>query len=209
MQEHAPITITIPDKTIIDHNKALKRAGLPKLETLAARIIRVYNRATEAERDAGANWYAHAHHVALSLSDISGVGLHAAAAVISHLSPRTSWRRNVEGATALLARSERSTGIIGRNYNNAVDCVDHPNPLDTFSGKKTQRFFVNITGNWDVVTVDVWAARVAGVTEKQLQRVGVYEAVEAAYRRAARIKGVEPAVMQATTWIVARNGRVA
>jgi hypothetical protein len=61
------------------------------------------------------------------------------------------------------------------------------------------------------VTVDVWAVRVALGTrpdaEQCLTRVGVYDALEHCYRLAAQRAGVDPTTMQATTWIVARNGR--
>jgi hypothetical protein len=37
----------------------------------------------------------------------------------------------------------------------------------------------------------------------------VYPAIEHAYRVAAERVGVDPTTMQATTWVVARNGRAA
>ena len=43
--------------------------------------------------------------------------------------------------------------------------------------------------------------------EKALSRVGVYDAIEHSYRLAAARLGVDPVTVQATTWIVARNGR--
>lgn len=194
---------------ITAHDAVLKRAGLPTLKTLTRRILAVYDRATSDDLEAGASWYIKAHVTAINLGNLSGVGLEAAAAVISHLSPRTSWARNLDGATALLTQKQRRAGILGRNYDKAVECLDHPTPSDSFTGKKTERFFLNMMGNWEVVTIDIWAARVAGVEERHLKRVGIYEALEAAYQRAARMRNVEPAVMQATTWVVVRNGRAA
>jgi hypothetical protein len=43
--------------------------------------------------------------------------------------------------------------------------------------------------------------------DKVLTRAGVYQAVAQAYRTAAQRVGVTPSTMQATTWIVARNGK--
>jgi hypothetical protein len=80
-------------------------------------------------------------------------------------------------------------------------------PFDTFgkAAKKTRSFARNITGDVHAVTVDVWAARIAGVTEDQLKLVGVYEAVAHCYRLAAKRAGIDPQQMQAITWIVIRG----
>jgi len=195
--------------TLVDHNRALKRAGLPTLETLTRRIVRVFDRATPADVESGSTWYSEAQDLATDLGRTSGHGRLVAAAVISHLSPRTTWTRNVTGAITLLTYGERADGIIGANFDRARAVLDdgYDDPADSFGGPKTRRFYLNIIGDTEAVTVDVWAARVAGVDESLLSRAGVYDAVEEAYRRAARARAVEPSTMQATTWIVARNGR--
>lgn len=193
--------------TIAEHNARLRKAGLPTVETLTRRILAVFERATAADIEAGSTWYDDARSLAADLAvehDIEH-----AAAVISHLSPRTTWTRNVSGAIALMVDGVKFPGIIERNYQNALEAYNAPTDsiLETFGGPKTRRFYLNIIGDTEAVTVDVWAARVAGVDEDLLQRVGVYDAVEAAYQRAARRVGIEPATMQATTWVVARGGR--
>lgn len=193
--------------TLSEHNAALRKAGLPTIETLTRRILAVFSRATSADIEAGSVWYHEAQALAIELGDKTGEGLEAAAAVISHLSPRTTWTRNVSGAMALMLSDEKASGIIQANFDRARESLRYENPEESFGGPKTLRFFRNITGDTEAVTVDVWAARVAGVDELLLSRVGVYDAVEVAYQRAARRSGVEPSTMQATTWIVARGGR--
>lgn len=198
------------------HTRNLQRAGLPTLDTLVRRITRVFDRATASDVEAGATWYSEAEELAFHLGRNSGFGKSAAAAVISHLSPRTTWARNRSGAISLMIYGERYDGIIGANFERARRALDvaAERPYgadldDTFGGDKTRAFYRNILGDTDAVTVDVWAARVAGIDENLLKRVGVYDAVAEAYRIAARAAGVEPATMQATTWVVARNGRAA
>lgn len=193
--------------TIAEHNARLRKAGLPTVETLTRRILDVFDRATPADIEAGASWYNEARALAAELSREHDI--EHAAAVIAHLSPRTTWTRNVAGATALMIDGTRANGIIGRNFDKALEAYNAPTAdlLETFGGPKTRRFFLNILGDVEAVTVDVWAARVAGIDEDLLSRVGVYDAVEAAYQRAARRVGLDPATMQATTWIVARGGR--
>lgn len=193
--------------TLAEHNARLRKAGLPTVETLTNRILRVFDRATPHQIETGATWYDEARELAFHLGRNSGYGLEHAAAVISHLSPRTTWTRNVTGAISLLMYGEQSEGIIGSNFERAQVSLEYDDPAESFGGPKTLRFYRNIIGDTEAVTVDVWAVRVAGVDETLLSRVGVYDAIELAYQRAARRRGVEPTTMQATTWIVARNGR--
>lgn len=192
------------------HATAARKTGAT-LETLTRRILSTFDRATTADIEAGSRWYFEAGELASELSGSSTYTREECAAVIAHLSPRTSWTRNVTGACALVLNSERANGIIGANYERASSVLEtgYNDPLDSFSGPKTHRFYLNILGDTEAVTVDVWAARVAGVTESQLALTGVYDALEHAYRLAARRRSVAPATMQATTWIVARGGRAA
>jgi hypothetical protein len=189
----------------------LTRAGVKSVETLVGRILRTFDRATASDVEAGATWYDEAGTLAADLAARGGHSVEEAAVVIAHLSPRTSWIRNVLGAEALLLRDERHAGIIGDNFDRAVASLDFENPLESFgpTAPKTLNFARNILGDVEAVTVDVWAARVAGLDERQLGLAGVYELTAHAYRLAARRRGVAPATMQATTWIVARGGRAA
>jgi hypothetical protein len=189
------------------HSAVLKRAEFPTIDTLVRRILKVWGRATASDIEAGARWYDEAGQIATGLAN-GDVSIEQAAAVIAALSPRTSWTRNVAGATALVNQgptAARRLGCLARNVETAQRAKR--TGLAAINGPKTSRFALNILGDREAVTVDVWACRVAGVDETKLGRVGVYDAIEHAYRLAARRVGVDPAAMQATTWIVARGGR--
>ena len=180
------------------------------LRTVVDRIVRTFDRATASDVERGARWYGDAEAIAASLAPMAG-SLEHAAAVIAHLSPRTSWARNIAGATELVAGGP-ATYCLGANRDGARRALASTDPLATLNGPKVSRFARNILGDRDAVTVDVWAARVAlGPreldAEKVLTRAGVYDAIEHAYRLAAKRRGVDAATMQATTWVVARNGR--
>lgn len=194
------------------HTRNLKRAGLATFDTLVARIVRTFDRATSADVESGARWYDDAGLLAKDLGRSSGHGLQHAAAVIAHLSPRTSWSRNVATAIALLAygpEEARDMGAMSALVDRAMASLDYADAFESFgpAARKTASFARNIAGDREAVTVDVWAARVAGVDETLLGRVGIYDAVADAYREAARRRSVDPATMQATTWIVQRGGR--
>lgn len=190
-----------------EHTRNLQKAGLPTLNTLVARIEATYKRATKSDVESGATWYNEAQELAFNLGRNSGHGMHHAAAVISHLSPRTTWTRNVTGAITLLTYGEKADGILGANYDRARGSLNFEDPADSFGGPKTLRFYRNIAGDTEAVTVDVWALRVVGLDDSTIGRKGVYDAIEAAYQIAARNHGLAPSTMQATTWIVARSGR--
>lgn len=175
--------------------------------TVIVRILRTFDKANVSTVEQGARWYDEAGQLAASLATRE-VPLENVASVIAALSPRTSWARNVAGAAALLKsgpQAARDLGCIGRNVETAR--LAKREGYAALNGPKTSRFARNIAGEREPVTVDVWACRVANLNEDLLTRKGAYDMVEAAYQAAARRRGVDPATMQATTWIVARNGR--
>jgi hypothetical protein len=69
-------------------------------------------------------------------------------------------------------------------------------------------FARNIAGDWNEVTIDMWAFRAACgdlAIEKYLARKGAYETVAEAYRIAAKKFGIAPAQMQAIVWVAIRG----
>lgn len=191
------------------HNEALQRAGLPSVETLTRRVLRWFDTASPSQIEEGARWYDEATDLAVSLAphiDTDEASVAVAAQVIAALSPRTFWSRNVAGAYALIVHDEALPGLIGRNIEMARRILDGEEGV--LKGPKTRAFAKNVAGDREAVTVDVHAAYAAGVDEDLLRRHGVYEAVAHAYRLAARRRGVDPATMQATVWVVARRQRL-
>jgi hypothetical protein len=200
--------------TIMSHDTAARTVFGVSLETITRRILRTFDRASKADVESGARWYEEAGHLADALSGYSDwyegfISTDQAAVIIAHMSPRTPWYRNVIGATHLVETGERHNQIMGDLYMRALDSLAYEDPFGSFgpAARKTQSFARNISGDREAVTVDVWAARVADLDDTLLSRKGAYDAVAHAYRLAARRRGVDPATMQATTWIVARNGR--
>lgn len=176
------------------------------------RIVAVWNTADDSARSAGTAWYPTAFEHATTIANNAGISVENAAAVISHLSPKTRWVRNIAGAYALVETGS-APRCIATNVARAMVGLGSSDPGATFgpAAHKTRAFYANILGDTQRVTIDTWAYRLAmGTTEhaeRNMQRVGVYAALEYAYQLAAHRVGVEPSVMQATTWIAARNGR--
>lgn len=189
----------------MSHDTFARKAFGVSLETITRRILVTFDRATPADLEAGATWYVEARELAATLSPNTGNDVERAASVIAALSPRTTWSRNVAGAVMLIESNDVLPGLIGRNVETARKAMT--DGFAALNGPKTSAFARNIAGDDESVTVDVWACRVANLDENMLGRKGAYDAVAHAYRLAARRRGVAPATMQATTWIVARNGR--
>lgn len=204
------------------HNETLKAKAGTTLAGCVRRIVATYQLATVQQLRAGERWYADGGEIVADIAAGGGIGTERAAVVVAHLSPQTSWQRNVTGARQLV-REGRADHCMGSNITRALLAMHADDPWSTFGARspKTRRFAANLLGDTQLVTVDVWAMRVAlgrgwGPNWRKgddrdlaliLGRVGVYEAVEHAYRRAARQLQEAPTTVQAATWIVARNGR--
>lgn len=166
------------------------------------RILRVYDGASDAVRQAGAAWYPQCR------ADVSATYRRARAAdllpddervvyAFAALSPRVTYAQNHVMLEALLS-SGRVPGL-SANVDAAVRALDGDPPR----GRKTLAFAHAILGDEDAVVLDTWALRVAGAPPSPSERV--FQSVAGAYRRAARARGVAPRTMQAATWVAARG----
>lgn len=186
-------------------DETLRRLAGRSLESVTRRIVATYRQASPAELAAGASWYADANAIAALIADGDIVR---GACIIAALSPRQSWARNVLGAREIAAGNNAPSGFFGASIRKAIACRDSADPLAACTGEKIQSFARNIIGDYESVTVDVWALRVAlgeSADDYPLGNVGAYAAIATAYRRAAARIGVAPAVVQAVTWCVARG----
>ena len=179
-------------------------------ETIVRRILATFDSASASDLESGARWYDEAGTLAVNMASAHSLTLEQTASVIAALSPRTTWERNVLGAAAYFCGgpdAARRVVFLSANVDKAI--VAERDGFGAFGPKapKTRSFARNIAGDRESVTVDVWACRVANLDEDRLGRKGAYDVVADAYRAAARRRGVDPATMQATTWVVARNGR--
>jgi hypothetical protein len=190
--------------------------------TGVANILNVLNQATDAEYDAGRNWYREANELAWDLSTHADVG--SAAGVIAALSPRMPWGRNKELAVRAFADG-RASGTLGNSVRAADRILAGEDPLDVLKGDKVRSFYLNILGDTDAVTVDRHALEVylgKRFADKDRPAVGkrLYREVSDAYRTAASrpfaqsltyadtgfaVGDLTPRDVQAITWLVWRR----
>jgi hypothetical protein len=183
---------------------------------MVANILTYWDSATPDQREAGARWYGQAGAIARMIGEDAGIDTHRVAMVISALSPRNPWHWNVFDAWSFcVARASGRTmpkaTTFNRNKAAAWRALD-PNIAEPWytSAPKVKAFVAAILGDDTSVVVDTWAVRVA--TGDEVKYVGTdkaYWLVAHAYNVAANLRGVPPATMQATTWIVARTDGLA
>lgn len=175
-----------------------------------ANIMAAYERATDTQLAEGRAWYADASAVCRAIAERTDHSVATVAAVVSALSPRNKWARNVVDAAAYCeaARDGRPMPIActyGANMRKAW-AIATANDPSILSGRKVESFIANITGDWSRVTVDVWAIRCAtdGASDA-VKCEGEYRAVESAYQTVAAEVGLTPAELQAVCWVVVRS----
>jgi hypothetical protein len=123
------------------------------------------------------------------------------------LSPRVHWSRVRYALPYFLQLEDVSAGIalgfLGRSVRGALlELSGDTGGLGR--GLKTNAFAANLTGDYDSITVDVWAARAARVDSPYVGTRRGYETVAGWYRDAAASLGVPPALVQARIWVHVR-----
>lgn len=181
-------------------------------------ILAVYGQASPQERSEGALWYIKANAVAQSLAIAHEEKLCVVVGVISALSPRNKWERNLRDACSLLADPVAgNVCAFGANRAKAARILETAtNAGDVISllgnGLKTRAFFWNIytPDAKEHVTIDGHATTIASGRYRPLAALPAltphaYGRLETAYREAARLADVLPTTMQATTWLTWRR----
>lgn len=171
-------------------------------------INRVIDLSTPELTESGKRWYKSAYDQCADIAINSSYTVNQVAAAVSHLSPRQHWKNNIAYAKELIQTG--SAPVMSRSLGNAKLALQSNNPIDTFSAgsHKTRSFYLNITNDYEPVTVDSWAARIAigsNDAEKILNRKGMYQAISHAYKLAGNDHGLSPAETQAVAWCVMRG----
>ncbi len=178
------------------------------LDRYIENIMQVYATATEDDKLCGAWWYPLATDWCRFRSGLYDISLAKVAGVLAATSPRLQWDVNKRVTQQIIGNhvTNKGTfvaGVFTRSVLKANRILAGEKPTTVLTGPKTNRFYRNIMGNQDCVTIDSWAARVAGFDGKSITRS--YDELESAYQLAAFQLGIPPSTLQATTWIVQRG----
>lgn len=189
-----------------------KRILAAKRGHYVRRILLAWKGARSEDLASGLAWYQRAQDAAKDAHPNGLIG----AGVIAALSPRTGWKQN-----KIWAKRVCEYALNGSEYppqvstyqrlDKAWQIANLENPtseqiLAILNGPKTCRFFRNITGDSQAVTIDVWAQRIAtGVDSNKPPRGEQYNNLERGYQKAASILGVAPRDVQAAVWCSVRG----
>lgn len=163
--------------------------------------------ATVAE---GRAWYPAIVRTVRREARASGYSVAQVAAVYAANSINTPWDRNQTLASRAIAERGMVGGTLGmvvRKVNAILAGEDIDSTLTADpNNRKIVNFRRNLSGDYESVTVDRWAHRVATMGERSDVPTGAtYEAIADAFRTVARELGETPATVQAVTWVVARG----
>ncbi len=187
-------------------------------------IKAVYLLATTQEKIDGAIWYQNAHDIAMKLAIDYDLTLQTTAGVITSLSPRNKWSRNVIDAENLIEtfvrdpesavnikvctfnkNKEKALKILRNNQDFFTD-----NTREILSGPKLIEFFNCILGVEDDVCIDGHAYCIfngSRTSLKDVPSIGVKlrREIKADFRKAAAKFNKSAAEMQAITWLAWRR----
>lgn len=174
--------------------------------TIEQRLLTAWDKTTQSEREAGAQWYPEAHKFADSLAFWTDRSLDTTAAIISALSPQLSWELNQYAAQEFVQGNARPKGVLKASWTKAQDLDAGLLPsvaFDSVRCPKTNAFYHNIRDWRDCryVTIDRHAARLA--LGKDSERFD-YVSIARAYRNCARRLSLVPCAFQATLWLAER-----
>ncbi len=170
-------------------------------------ILSQYRNAAPEHLATGTEWYDTAFTITEHLAWRYGRPITHSVVALAHLSPRITWRKNVEHLEILLSGAPRPLHVMSRSWDAAKAALEIEDPLSTFSRRalKTHSFAQAILGDRNAVVIDIWAARAAGVPEDSIRSIHRYHAVADAYRRGARRIGIAARELQAVVWCAARG----
>lgn len=177
------------------------------------RLLQVYAQATRRDVAEGIRWYATARREIDTVARATGIDADTVAAVVAVLSPRMPWRHNVDAAATLIRQYrdgvdvENATAIMALHANIRKGYRILQGDRSALRGPKVTAFYLNLIGDPDAVTVDVWAYRAATGRDLDGNAPGIREhrAIARAHENAARRVGLTPAEFQAVAWTVIRK----
>jgi hypothetical protein len=176
-----------------------------EVEAAAKRLCRLAAHIDADTWRAGAEWYPREAAWIAAAADHHAADIRRAINAYACLSPRLQVGQNRKAIAAML-RGSRPRGVFGRQVSAARlalkgDFGSHVVGV----GLKVEAFARNLSGCPDSVTVDVWAARAAGLSPPTTDRR--YLTSAHAYRLAANRLSVPARTLQAAAWLHVRGDK--
>lgn len=160
----------------------------------------LHNAWRNANPDFGRDWYKQSNSWLREIEAEYQIPLVNLATATAHLSPRVQWKKNQQMLLDVIENG--NTRGLSANVAKAIASLESDNPLDSLKGPKVSAFGRNLMLDFQPVTIDVWAARIAipSITKDRFSLTD-YRAMANAYRTVARHYNIEPAILQSTLWV--------
>jgi len=169
-----------------------------------------FNMATDDMIKEGLEWYQQAHEFCADMSHKYNFSPYIVAGVVSALSPRNKWERNLKDAEAVLNAVDKQI-----SPDKVKVCTFNKNKYKAFaianeelviseSSRKTYAFVKNIAFlNEDYVTIDVWHQRALFNKFVESMAVGriAYEQIQELTIKKAKEVGMKGYEYQAVIWV--------
>jgi hypothetical protein len=175
----------------------------------------LWNQASTNEVLNGLSWYTVAHNHCESISYYYGLPVHTVTAIVSALSPRNKWNRNLKDCESVIMYGyAASVGTFNRNKEKAILLANNPrnshqDNLDILTGLKTQAFCDNLAFPYqsNLITVDGHAYNAYKGTVGVIKAISKQEYLDCtnAYRLLADKLNLRPLQLQAVIWLTYRR----
>lgn len=202
--------------------KWIEKNGI-NVKAMARNILDIYDSVIERDRENGTDhyadgfeWYNQKKEFCRAIAHQKGVDLKRVVYTIAVTSNNIQWSRQ-EKITADFVQwvldghnpREFKRGILGHCAEKGAEIILYGN-FSACRGPKVSVFAQNLMGDFNVVTIDRHALRIAlgyftsdDETTSWVRDGPRRMCVEAAYHLAARCRGIPVALLQATTWVSA------
>ena len=169
-----------------------------------------YLMSTRLEKQQGKVWYRTANRICTELAELYDVPITTVIGIMSALSPRNKWERNVRDTEAVLVHGENATvATFNANKVKAVRILNGEEPLDVLSGNKVRSFYECIKGvEWGCCIETCIDSHAYGVACGYGERIKpksisdrLYLVIQSAYVQAAADLDLQPMQLQAITWL--------
>jgi pterin-4a-carbinolamine dehydratase len=173
---------------------------------LVNNIKAYYYLSTKLERVNGKDWYPNAKRICETLSGLYNVPFWRVAGIMSALSPRNKWERNIIDCEGVLAFDDFKTATFTANKVKAYSIKGGDHPLVVLSGNKVRSFYHCIVEHeTEDVCIDSHAYGVAVGHGERIKPKSIsdkdYWELQCAYVQAAKELDLEPTELQAITWL--------
>ena len=194
----------------------MKKLNKYQLNKISKNLDHLFNLATKDEILEGMQWYKDAHNFAKDLSNKTNIHPYKIASIISILSPRNKWERNLVDTTNLC-----NAWIEGKGPNDIKVCTFNTNKFKAFNvlndkqiindkSLKTYNFVNNIAYLCpSSITIDIWHLRACfnkmiKINSATIGRLA-YEQIKQLTLNKSKKLGLKGYEFQAIIWIVAKR----